>query len=169
MIKATIRDVRNNELDETARVMVDAYREFSKDLPDHLWKPYAEEIADVRRRLPFADLIVAERSGKIIGAVTFYPDASLSEHEGWPETFAEIRLLSVASDAREFGLGRMLTEECLRRARENRNPTVGLHTSRLMEVARGMYERMGFQRAPEYDFEPDADFDITALAYTLDV
>lgn len=168
-MKAVIRDVRPAELDETARLMVESYRQYANQIPEHLWKEYAEEIADVKRRLPFSDLIVAERAGRIIGAVTFYEDATQSEHEGWPEGFAEIRLLAVDPNARGFGLGRLLTEECIRRASMAGIKTIGLHTSRLMEVARDMYERMGFQRAPDYDFTPDEAVDITAIAYTLDL
>ncbi len=168
-MKAEIRDARPQDLDETARLMVESYRQYSKDVPEHLWKDYEAEIADVQRRVPFADLIVAERAGRIIGAVTFYPDATLSEHEGWPEGFAEIRLLAVDPNARGLGLGRMLTDECIDRARANRNPTIGLHTSYLMEVAREMYERMGFVRCPEFDFQPDPDVDIFAIAYRLDL
>jgi ribosomal protein S18 acetylase RimI-like enzyme len=168
-MKATIRDVRNSELDETARLMVECYRQYADQIPEHLWKEYAEEIADVKRRLPFSDLIVAERNGRIIGAVTYYADATMSEHEGWPEGFAEIRLLAVDPNARGFGLGRLLTEECINRARNEGIRTIGLHTSKLMEVARDMYERMGFQRAPEFDFTPDPDVDIVATAYTLTI
>jgi ribosomal protein S18 acetylase RimI-like enzyme len=166
-MKAIIRDARNADLDETARVMVESYRQYSEGIPDHLWKDYEAEIADVQRRLPFADLIVAERAGRIIGAVTYYPDATLSEHEGWPEGFAEIRLLAVDPNARGLGLGRLLTEECISRARAAATKTIGLHTSNLMEVARDMYERMGFVRAPEYDFQPDPSVDLIAIAYTL--
>ena len=33
-------------------------------------------------------------------------------------------------------------------------PVLGLHTTAPMKVARAMYERMGFERAPRYDFRP---------------
>ena len=45
-------------------------------------------------------------------------------------------------------------DECLRRSRQLGAHTLGLHTTELMAVARGMYERMGFLRVPEYDFHP---------------
>jgi hypothetical protein len=36
-----------------------------------------------------------------------------------------------------------------------------------MAVAKAMYERMGFQRAPAYDMSPGPG--VTALAYRLDL
>jgi ribosomal protein S18 acetylase RimI-like enzyme len=45
-------------------------------------------------------------------------------------------------------------DECLRRARASGATEIGLHTSRSMKAAIQMYERMGFERAPENDFQP---------------
>jgi hypothetical protein len=44
---------------------------------------------------------------------------------------------------------------------------LGLHTTFLTIVARDMYIKMGWTRAPEYDFFPMPDF--TVEAYTLDL
>ncbi|GAC1417257.1 MAG: GNAT family N-acetyltransferase [Actinomycetota bacterium] len=162
-----IRDAKLDELDETANVMVEAYSQYAKDLSAVAYREYSEEIADVKRRLPFSDLIVGEHEGGIVGAVTFYADASLSEHEGWPPDYSEIRLLAVSPKGRGLGMGRALTNECILRAKANGSAAIGLHTSYLMSVARDLYERMGFARVPEYDFRPREDTDIIATAYLL--
>ena len=57
--------------------------------------------------------------------------------------------------------------DCLRRARADGATTLGLHTTQLMNVAREMYERMGFQRVPEYDFHPTPS--MTVMAYRLEL
>jgi len=170
-VSVTIRDAREDELDDISALMVEAYRQYQAELPDYLWIDYAAEIADVRRRLPFSQLIVAEHEAKLSGAVTFYPDATTSEHEGWPDGFTEIRLLAVDPAARGLRIGRLLTDECIRRANALGAHTIGLHTSKLMWVARDMYERMGFVRAPDYDFTPDPENlpDLIAIAYRLDL
>ena len=85
----------------------------------------------------------------------------------WPATWAGFRLLAVHPDARGRGVGRLLTEECIRRARETGRAAVGLHTTMLMNVARAMYERMGFVRIPEYDFFPIPSFRVMAYRLTL--
>ena len=43
------------------------------------------------------------------------------------------------------GIGRALTEECIRRAERDDAPAIALHTSPIMEVALPMYLRMGFE------------------------
>lgn len=164
-----IRNAEPSELAETAAVMVEAYSQYAAEVPDHLWKDYAAEIADVERRAPYSELIVAERDGEIFGAVTFYRDATLSDHKGWPQGYAEMRLLAVPPKARGLGVGRLLAEDCVRRAKENGNPVIGLHTSTLMHVAMGMYERMGFARAPKFDFKPDEHYEVMAIAYQLEL
>ena len=94
-MSVAVRDAKPDEFDAVSVLMVAAYAQYEAGLPPHLWLDYASEIADVWRRAPFSDLIVAEHESKLAGAVTFYPDATKSEHEGWPAGFTEIRLLAV--------------------------------------------------------------------------
>ena len=54
-------------------------------------------------------------------------------------------------EARGRGLGTRLTQECLRRARDLKIPTIYLYTGRFMLAAQQIYEKLGFQRAPEFD------------------
>ena len=53
-------------------------------------------------------------------------------------------MLVVDPAARGRGLGRMLTEECMRRARRDGAEMIALHTSPIMQVALAMYLRLGF-------------------------
>ena len=114
-----------------------------------------------------ADIIVAELNGRLAGSVTLFLKPSVSSPERWPEGWAGIRLLAVHPDFRNRGIGRVLMDECIRRARSNGIKTIGLHTSRLMVVARRMYEKMGFVRAPEFDYHPAPD--VLVMAYRLDI
>ncbi len=134
--------------------MRDAYLEYGKSFPPEHWKSYLENIMDVRSRLGISELIVAELNGRMAGAVTLYLDASRSSQEGWPRSWAGIRLLAVYPAYRGRGIGRALIEECIQRCRELKITTIGLHTAGIMNIARQMYERMGFARVPEHDFHP---------------
>ena len=58
-------------------------------------------------------------------------------------------MLVVAPLSRGVGIGRALTEECIRRARRDRAPLIALHTTPIMKVALPMYERMGFNHQRE--------------------
>jgi ribosomal protein S18 acetylase RimI-like enzyme len=162
-----IRDARPDELDVTAEVMVAAYREYvPRDAPPPL-QDYLDEIRDVRSRLADSTLILAEDDGRILGAVTYYADAGKEPHAAWPSGWANFRLLAVAPGARGKGAGRALTEECLVRARASGRTTMALHTTQMMQVARAMYERMGFVRVPEFDFSPVPGFLVMAYRLTL--
>jgi len=165
-----IRDAKPEELDEIADVISAAYAQYappdgSGEVLIEAFEEYRVEQRDVRSRLADSQLIVAEEGGRIVGTVTFYPPGSEKKGENWPLGWAAIRLLAVHPDARGKGVGRELTDECLRRARAMGAPVMGLHTADIMAVAQAMYERMGFTRYPENDFPITDDF--VVVAYTL--
>jgi ribosomal protein S18 acetylase RimI-like enzyme len=162
-----LRTAQARELDDVGAMMVAAYAEFAPPVPPPMWRAYEEEIRDVRGRLDHATLIVAADAGRIVGAVTYYADATKEGHVAWPVSWANFRLLAVHPDARGRGIGRLLTEECIVRARTAGRAAVGLHTTELMQVARAMYERMGFVRIPELDFFPLPTFHVMAYRLTL--
>ena len=160
-----LRDARPDELDSVALLLRDAYLEYEKFLPRDTWQYYLEDIMNVRGRLGAADLIVAELEGELAGTVTLY--LKPSAESGWPAGWAGVRLLAVHPSYRGKGIGRALMDECIRRCRQRGIGTIGLHTTMMMEVARGMYERMGFVRVPEYDFHPRPE--VVVMAYRLDL
>ncbi|PWU20280.1 MAG: GNAT family N-acetyltransferase [Candidatus Rokuibacteriota bacterium] len=147
--------------------MVAAYAEYFPRDPEGPALAYREEIRDVWSRLADSTLIVAEEQGRIAGAVTYYADARRESPVGWPPNWAAFRLLAVHPDARGRGIGRLLTAECIRRARDAGRDAVSLHTTELMAVARALYERMGFVRVPEFDFRPIPP--LLVMAYRLDL
>jgi ribosomal protein S18 acetylase RimI-like enzyme len=114
-----------------------------------------------------AVVIVAERNGRLLGAVTYYAPGVDKSEEGWPPEIAAMRLLAVLPSERGQGIGRGLTDETLGRGRSAAAPSFGLHTTDLMAIARDMYERMGFVRVPENDFWPAPD--LLVAAYRLDL
>jgi ribosomal protein S18 acetylase RimI-like enzyme len=162
-----LRDARLDELDEVARLLREAYLEYQKFLTREVWEGYLQDIMNVRGRLGVAELIVAELGGELAGAVTLYLKTYGPQREMWPEGWAGVRLLAVRPSCRGRGIGRALMDECIRRCRGRGIRTVGLHTTVMMEVARGIYERMGFVRIPEYDFYPRPG--VVVMAYKLDL
>jgi GNAT superfamily N-acetyltransferase len=162
-----VRQARSDELDQVALVLKAAYQEYEKTLPPQAWESYLEDIMDVRSRLPEAELIVAELNGRLAGTVTLNLNSSESADSVWPKGWAGLRLLGVHPAYRGYGVGRALMDYCIRRCRELGIKTIGLHTTTFMEVARGMYERMGFVRMPQYDFHPRPG--TVVMAYRLDL
>jgi len=164
---SNVRDAGVEDLDQVSLLIRDAYQEYQANFSPEVWERYSRDIMDVRSRLDTSELIVAENSGRLVGAVTFYPNTSPSDPGGWPAGWTGIRLLAVHPDARGMGIGRVLMDECLRRSRLLSATALGLHTTELMGIARGMYERMGFVRVPEYDFQ--AGPEVVVLGYRLDL
>jgi GNAT superfamily N-acetyltransferase len=160
-----LREARPDDFDNVSRLMRDAYQQYENFLPPEAWKFYVEDMMDVRRRLDESQLIVAELDGQLAGTVTLYLDAGHLSQGGWPGGWAGIRLLAVHPAYRGRGIGRALMEECIRRCRDQGIATIGLHTTEMMDVARRMYEKMGFVRLPEFDFHPRPG--VVVMAYRL--
>jgi GNAT superfamily N-acetyltransferase len=149
-------------LDEVSDLIRSAYQQYQDSLPTPAWKLYLEDITDIRGRLNEAELLVAEAKKQVVGTVTLYLKSN-----SWPQGWAGIRLLAVLPAFRGHGIGQALMNECIRRCREQNVITIGLHTTGFMDVARRMYERMGFIRAPELDFHPAPG--AVVMAYRLDL
>ena len=126
---------------------------------------YVEVLADAESRDRDAELWVAseEPSGRVLGSVTFAgPGSDYAEvaarHEG------EFRMLAVAHEARGCGVGEALVRRCIERARELGLDGLVMSTQPSMVRAHRVYERLGFERAPERDWEPVPG--VSLLAYT---
>lgn len=151
-----VRDAGPGERDAVRALTLAAYAEFARVMAPEAWALLDRAIRVALDARGVAECIVAERGGRIVGSVFLFPPASdaytgLAEPPQWPE----LRLLAVAAEARGLGVGEALVRECARRARASGAAALGLHTSASMATARRMYARLGFVRAPEYDFRPD--------------
>lgn len=165
-----IRDAAENQIDAIAELIVAAYDEYAPPPGDPLapdWAEYRIEMADVGSRWPLAQHLVIEEGGRLLATATFFPDASIIGEDAFPEGYASMRLLAVHPEARGRKLGRLLTEECIARSQAMGRAYMGLHTTRLMTIARDMYERMGFERFPENDIEVTEDFIVVAYRLRL--
>ena len=116
------------------------------------------------------DLLVAvNEDGAIGGAVVYFHDITLygargvADHE---ENAGAFRLLAVDPATRGQGLGRQLIQACLNTAKETGKSQVVIHSTQAMQVAWGMYERLGFVRAQSLDFDQNG-FPIFGFRLTL--
>lgn len=151
-----VRDARPDERDAVRALTLRAYAEYASIMTPTAWAGLDGAVrAALDADVP-AERIVAARGGTLVGSVHLFPPATdaygdLADRAPWPE----LRLLAVAPDARGAGVGEALVAECVRRARRTGAPALGLHSSASMATAIRMYERLGFVRAPEHDFQPE--------------
>ncbi|HVE64580.1 MAG TPA: GNAT family N-acetyltransferase [Mycobacteriales bacterium] len=150
-----IREMDAAESDVVGALLLRCNEEHRAHFPPAVAASYLAEVADVARRVDTCDVVVAERGGRLVGSATLVRDAADDGHP-WPAGGAVLRLLAVDPPARGAGLGEALTLACISRARTADASYVGLHTAAFMTAARHVYERLGFARAPEHDFDPDA-------------
>jgi ribosomal protein S18 acetylase RimI-like enzyme len=142
-----IRDARPDEFEAVARLSVEAYREFADVVGPEIWWRMERNLSRLAGDSPDAVTIVAEQDGELVGTVEYL--GPLGRRVGLvevvPEGEAYIGRLGVDPAHRGRGIGRALTEECVRRARADGARTIGLATRDIMSAARAMYESLGFR------------------------
>ena len=156
MNELRIRDARPGDEEAIREVTLAAYQEYAAQLPSH-WEAYRENILSTLADVAPAGQMVAERDGRIVGAVLLYPTgAFMPTPDGAPVRMPspEVRLLAVAPGERGGGIGAALMQECVGRARAFGATDLTLHTTDMMRAAMRLYERLGFVAAQELDFHP---------------
>jgi ribosomal protein S18 acetylase RimI-like enzyme len=128
---------------------------------------YVHELSDAARRAEHGELLVAvSAEGELLGSVTVVrPGTEFAEISREGEL--EFRMLSTTPAARGRGIGEALTRAVLDRARELGLRRVVLSSLDSMKTAHRLYERIGFTRLPERDWQPVPGFWLRA--YAIDV
>ncbi len=156
-----VRDGRPDEIADLVEIMLAGYAEHEARFPPEHWAAYTTDIAAAADRLHESELIVAERlgpdGGQRLGVVTYFP---AYRHSGLGVDVADapvpgFRLLAVTPQGRGHGVGQLLVEECLRRARAQGASELMLHTATFMAAAVRLYERLGFVRTLAQGDDPE--------------
>lgn len=138
-----IRDFQESDSDGVNAVALAAFAQYRGVYDD--WEALSRSVGAMADLAAQGEIVVAEENGEIAGAVAYFGPGSSPRPEffepGWPI----VRMLVVDPKARGRGIGRRLTEECVRRARRDGAAVVALHTSPAMAVALAMYRKMGFE------------------------
>jgi GNAT superfamily N-acetyltransferase len=153
-----IRNAYPNEFAEIGRLMVTVYSQldgFPKETEQPGYYQMLTNVGDLTRK-PETDLIVAvSPADRILGAVVFFGDMQYYGSGGTAtaeKNSGGFRLLAVAPDSRGLGVGKLLTRECIDRAKNKNLDQVIIHTTHAMMTAWKMYEGIGFRRSEDLDF-----------------
>jgi GNAT superfamily N-acetyltransferase len=132
-----------------------AYDEYRSIMEPSAWDGLRAAVESGLASSSAALRLVAECGGTTVGTVLLFAPETESYGEAVGRTsWPEVRLLSVAPEFRGRGIARTLMEACIERARAGGAKRIGLHTSRSMTAAIVLYRAMGFEREPEFDFQP---------------
>jgi ribosomal protein S18 acetylase RimI-like enzyme len=142
-VTLVLRDYRASDAGAVNRVALAAFQQF-RDAYDN-WPAMAANVGNMAALALGGEIVVAEINGALAGAVAYIPPHR-PKAPYFDLTWPIIRMLVVDPECRGKGLGRALTEECVRRARRDSASVIALHTSPIMAVALSMYLRMGFER-----------------------
>jgi GNAT superfamily N-acetyltransferase len=164
-----IRDAIQSEYDFIREQRVAAYSDHSEVVPSAHWEALKRAISSEADRQGGAELIVCEIDGEIVGSVVLFP-AKTDAYEGELDVldYPEIRMLAVDPNSRGKGVASALIKECINRSKEKNHQFIGLHTGEFMKQAIKLYTSHGFERLPQYDFEPAND-GIIVKAFRLSI
>ena len=154
----TVRNAKPSEFEETGKLMVRVYSQLDGFPKESEQPDYYKMLANVGEltNKPETELLVAVSStGKIVGSVVYFGDMKYYGSGGTAtreQNASGFRLLAVDPLTRGQGIGKLLTNECIRKAKAKKLYQVIIHTTMAMQTAWKMYEGLGFKRSEDLDF-----------------
>jgi ribosomal protein S18 acetylase RimI-like enzyme len=158
-MELVIREAVPADFEAAGDVAVAAYRSINPDLGG-----YEARLRDVAGRTRHATVLVASADGQVIGTATYVGDPSSPLAESDDPGDAGLRMLAVSPDAMGRGAGTALVVEAIERARRDGRRRLVLLSRPTMKAAHAIYDRLGFERAPQLDETWD---DVTLLGFAL--
>ena len=159
MAQIRLRDYESSDAENLNRIVVSAFDQFRDHYED--WPAMLAGLSKTSALSASSEIIIAELEDQFAGAVAYFgPNSQKASFfdQRWPI----IRMLVVDPAFRGKGIGRVLSNECIARAKRDGSPVIALHTSPIMSIALPMYMKMGFVKA--YDAPPI--FGVTYAVYT---
>lgn len=156
-----IRDCREEDCALVADIILRAY---APGVPAD--DPYREDLADTRKRMGEAQVLVAWLDGQAVGTITCCLPGS-AHGEIARDNESELRMLAVDPARQGRGIGRALLESVIAQARAAGYDALVLSTASWMTHAHRLYTRLGFVHTPERDWRPRPD--VALVTYRLNL
>ncbi len=153
-----IREILPGEYEFLGQLMIKVYSMLD-GFPDQSEQPgYYKMLANIgkfNQQKNTKVLVAVCAEGKLIGGIVYFADMARYGSGGTATSEKNapgIRLLGVDPDSRGAGVGKALTNACIRLATDNGHSQVILHTTQSMKVAWELYLKLGFARSLDLDF-----------------
>jgi len=156
--KIIIKTANHEEFDVIGNLMVNVYSQldgFPKQSEQPEYYKLLQNVGELTKK-PDVEIVVALNTDNIIlGAIVLIYDMKYYGSGGTAtqeKNAAGFRLLAVNSNSRGQGIGYKLTMECIKRIEERGIQRTLIHTTKAMQTAWKMYEKIGFKRYENIDF-----------------
>jgi GNAT superfamily N-acetyltransferase len=154
----TIRNAKPYEFEEIGKLMVKVYsllEGFPKESEQPDYYKMLVNVGELTKK-PETELIVAVSSvSEITGGIVYFGDMKYYGSGGTAtseKNACGFRLLAVDPLNRGQGIGKLLINECIRKAKKMNRHQVIIHTTMAMQTAWKIYENIGFKRSEDLDF-----------------
>ena len=154
----TIREATPGEFSNIGELMVTVYSQLEgfpgpKQSPDYYNK--LKNVGNLTKSPKVKLLVAATEEGSIGGSVVYFGDMAQYGSEGTATTeknAAGFRLLAVNPNTRGKGIGKLLSQACIDIAKAEQQEQLLIHSTKAMQIAWSMYEKLGFKRSEDLDF-----------------
>jgi len=153
-----VRNAMPNEFAVIGKLMVVVYSQlegFPKEIEQPNYYKMLANIGDLTNN-PETELLVAvSPENKIVGGVVYFSDMCYYGSGGTAtqeQNASGFRLLAVDSSARGNGIGTLLINECIQKAKDKNHNQVIIHSTKAMQTAWKMYIKLSFKRSEDLDF-----------------
>ena len=147
-----VRDAVPADYPAIRDMVIAAYRQYADLIAPDIFSADLAALLDLDTHARHGRLFVVEADQWVCAFAAWYPDASV-QGVGLPPGWASGRALAVHPAARGNGAARTLLATGERLAREAGAPVLAFHTVSFMTGAIALYERLGYDRAPEFDYD----------------
>lgn len=138
MASILVRIIEQKDNADLAKIIRDALEEFGANLPGTVYFDSATDHLFELFQNPLSFYFVAEMDGELVGGGGIYPT------EGLPDKTAELVKMYLRPSARGKGIGKIIIDNCLEKARELGFENIYLETMPELQPALKAYEKVGF-------------------------
>ncbi|WP_018126857.1 GNAT family N-acetyltransferase [Balneola vulgaris] len=154
-----IREAQPEEHQALGAIMVDVYSSL-EGFPQPDEKPgyyqMLQNVGELTQKESISIFVALSSTDKVLGGVVYMRRLKDYGAPGLVTTIPQasgFRLLAVLPETRGMGVGKALIQKCIDQTKVDGNQQLIIHSTEFMKVAWGMYERMGFSRFPDIDFQ----------------